>query len=129
MEAKDLRIGNLLECYIETDKLGWVHFPIDWQDIRECEEENMSFNKSHRPIPLTEEWVLKFEEFEKTDKEGTPCFFNGDNIMLFNRGSYFDAYLHSEYNGNVFFATRLFHVHQLQNFYHTIEKQELTIKE
>jgi hypothetical protein len=123
MKAKDLRIGNITSAGVVNEILQdrfYVHdgessLKSTWFDIK--------------PIPLTEEWLLKFEEFSKTDKEGTPCFFNGDNIMLFDRGGCFDAYLHSEVDGSVFFATRLFHVHQLQNFYHAIEKQELTIKE
>jgi hypothetical protein len=132
MEAKELRIGNLVDfrgqtetvyqiinsgvCFFRgTTKKGVITQSYIWEAIK--------------PIPLTEEWVLKFEQFGKTDKEGTPCFFNGDNIMLFDRGGCFDAYLHSEVNGDLFFAARLFYVHQLQNFYHAIEKEELTIKE
>jgi hypothetical protein len=120
MEAKDLRIGNFVVTNFKREKevtdIDHVSFIED-------------FMKLYDPIPLTEEWLLKFEQFGKTDIEGTPCFFNGDNIMLFDRKDYFDAYLHSEVDGSVFFATRLFHVHQLQNFYYAIEKQELTIKE
>jgi hypothetical protein len=130
MEAKDLRIGNLVNhsvfgnCKITALDYEMICIQRNDEDIKEWFD-----TIEYRPILLTEEWLLKFEEFTKTDKEGTPCFFNGDNIMLFDRGSYFDAYLHSEYNGNVFFATRLFYVHQLQNFYHSIERQDLTIKE
>lgn len=129
MEAKDLRIGNLV-MYSDNSTIftvsGLHEFGMDcFDDVEETYIEYDQFEG----ISLTEEWVLKFEQFDKTDKEGTPCFFNGDNIMLFDRGGCFDAYLHSEVDGSVFFATRLFYVHQLQNFYHAIEKQELTIKE
>lgn len=138
MEAKDLRIGNLVFYkniswvkinqegeYEDYEEPHMIHLvKIQPQDLLVIEKDN----RKCKPISLTEEWVLKFEQFDKTDKEGTPCFFNGDNIMLFDRGGCFDAYLHSEVDGSVFFATRLFYVHQLQNFYHVIEKQELTIK-
>jgi hypothetical protein len=112
-------IGSIVGTFTDEN-----YFELDLRDL----EIIQSGHSKSRPIPLTDEWILRFQEFNETDKEGTPCFFNGDNIMLFDRGSYFDAYLHSEYNGNVFFATRLFYVHQLQNFHHAIEKQDLTIR-
>lgn len=128
MEAKDFRIKNLVLlkdineiATIEGITIKGIFYDTNTRSgscTYDCLE----------PIPLTEEWLLKCEEFSKTDKDGTPCFFNGDNIMLFDRNGYFDAYLHSELDGSVFFATRLFYVHQFQNFYHSIEKQELTIK-
>jgi hypothetical protein len=119
INAKELRLGN---CLLNAQDENY--FEVDLRDL----EIIQSGHSKSRPIKLTEEWLSKFEYFSKTDKEGTPCFFNGDNIMLFDRVGYFDAYLHSEYDGNVFFATRLFYIHQLQNFYHAIEKKELTIK-
>jgi hypothetical protein len=119
INAKELRLGN---CLLNAQDENY--FEVDLRDL----EIIQSGHSKSRPIPLTDEWILRFQEFGETDKEGIPCFFNGDNIMLFDRGSYFDAYLHSEYNGNVFFATRLFYVHQLQNFHHAIEKQDLTIR-
>lgn len=131
MEVKDLRIGNFVYGVSDRiEKISYITEKYVKTNLLKIDAESQLLEyKDIEQIPLTEEWVLKFEQFDKTDKEGTPCFFNGDNIMLFDRGGCFDAYLHSEVNGDIFFATRLFYVHQLQNFYHAIERQELTIKE
>lgn len=125
MKANELRINNYVYPF---DDINYVDCKILFRDSILVSAKDLDDTSNLYPIPLTDEWILRFEEFNETDKEGTPCFFNGDNIMLFDRKGYFDAYLHSEYNGNVFFATRLFYVHQLQNLYHSIEKQDLTIR-
>lgn len=39
MEAKELRIGNYLEYFIETDNLGWQPTKIDWQDLKRLSEQ------------------------------------------------------------------------------------------
>ena len=74
---------------------------------------------------LTKEFILGIEYFGETEKEGEPCLFNGDNIMLFNRKGYFDAYLHSEYDGSVFYAARLFTQDHFRNFYLGIERIDI----
>jgi hypothetical protein len=120
IQSNELRIGNLLECYIGTDNIGWVHFPIDWQDIRECEEENISFNKSHRPISLTEEWLLKFGFSE----------FGGCNEKDFTDGIY-NVFINSLGEINFYFFRenewfqKIDYVHELQNLYFALTKTEL----
>lgn len=79
-------------------------------------------------MELTEEWILATGYFDKTDKEGEPCLFNGDNMMLFENKGCYDAYLHSEYDGSVFFAVRLFSREELRNLYLGIEKIDINEK-
>jgi hypothetical protein len=54
---------TVLEYYIEETN-EWLPTVMDWQDIRNCVEDNTDFNKWHRSIPLTEkiltEWCGAF---------------------------------------------------------------------
>lgn len=74
MRAQELRIGNLVECFgireviaIKKNKIkvqhesNKGHFIIEWVPIDSL---------SLKPIPLTEEWLLKFGfEYEDSKKE------------------------------------------------------------
>ena len=111
IHSNELRIGNYLEYYIPTDDLGWQTTQADWQDIRLCHEQNESFNLENRPIPLTEEWLLKFG-FEN-EKE------NHFNIGWFSIWKCNDMFL-CDKNGVI-----LKTVHQLQNLYFSIYQTEL----
>ena len=44
----ELRVGNTIEYFIETDNLGWQKTTVDWQDIKWCSEQNESFNELTR---------------------------------------------------------------------------------
>jgi hypothetical protein len=74
---------------------------------------------------LTKEFILSTGYFGETEK-GDPCLFNGDNIMLFDRKAYFDAYLHSEYYDGVFFLCRLFSQDHFRNFYLGIDRLDIS---
>jgi len=74
------------------------------------------------PIPLTEEWLLKFgfENLSLTPKfDGSKCnftfYWEVDEIVL--RENYEDI-----------FITRISYVHQLQNLYFALTGEELEIK-
>lgn len=78
---------------------------------------------------LTEEFILATGYFGRTEKDGVPSLFNGDNIMLaireYKTTKYFDAYLHSEVDGSVFFAVCLRTEEEFRNFYLGIEKIDI----
>jgi hypothetical protein len=74
---------------------------------------------------LTEKFILESGYFGKSVYDEIPCLFNGDNILLFDKGGFFDAYLHSEGDGSIFFAVRLFNINEFKNFYLGIEKVKL----
>jgi len=118
IHSNELRIGNYLEYYIPTDDLGWQTTQVDWQDIRLCQEQNESFNLENRPIPLTEEWLMKF---------GFNSKFSGYrkvNLRLVN-------FLETETIYHVFFKNSLIktiqYVHELQNVYFALTNTELTL--
>ena len=78
---------------------------------------------------LTEEFILNTGYFGRTEHEGVPSLFNGDNIMLVIREykdiKYFDAFLHCEASGNVHFAVTLRTEDEFRNFYLGIEKIDI----
>jgi hypothetical protein len=114
MKANELRIGNYVNEWSAADKKYYVDkIDVDLlrgiiEDWTECQ-----------PIPLTEEWLLKFG-FEKN---------------VFNRWVHwnFDLLLHED--GEWFESDELpmfiflKHVHQLQNLYFALTGEELTLKE
>ena len=108
IKANELRIGNYVKAVIDiTDgfKTG---------DLVEitciCDDAN-----DFEPIPLTEEWLLKFG-FEKTgsfySKNNLEFYVNGNSDVRFHM----DDYRHIVLN----------YVHQLQNLYFALTGEELT---
>ena len=111
MKANELRIGNWYD-----------HNGIPKQATPNTIEEVWESERSWcKPIPLTEEWLLKFG-FEK-EKENYSWYFKGKVIInVFNDVAY---------KLNTGGCTRyepFKHVHQLQNLYFALTGEELTIK-
>jgi hypothetical protein len=141
MEANELRIGN----YVTEEVLGKcevyeIHYDTVWVLVNnitiEGKENTRSFHLSINhlnPIPLTEEWLLKFgfkeqigfskiigldllKSFEvaHNDLDKWYCYFRN-----FNKGLLDDF---------VLLRSDLKHVHQIQNLYFALTNEELTIK-
>ena len=115
IHSNELRIGNYLEYYNPTDDVGWQTTQADWQDIRLCHEQNESFNLENRPIPLTEEWLLKFG---LSKENGYPYKFNKGYLKIRN-GVFFFKYHDIEVD--------LPFVHQLQNLNFALTGVELHV--
>lgn len=129
MNTNELRIGNwvsekVLGCrqVVTVDPL---YFGINTgQGIYSIEHNNLE------PIPLTEEWLLKFG-FEKVNNELTniaplnlPCTFNLPNTPFsFCQGKL----ILTTSTGD--FCVNTEYVHQLQNLYFALVGEELKIKE
>jgi hypothetical protein len=120
MNAKDLRIGN---WYMFADNEG-----ICYRTIKEIKHNDFGFFSDFdgvnfgicKPIPLTEEWLLKF----------------GFSEMLYGWWSN-KIFLTKDENGGIWFyyngttqteAFELKSVQQLQNLYFALTGEELTIK-
>jgi hypothetical protein len=104
MKASELRIGNYV--YFE-DKLLKFDFEMGW---------NFDYIK---PIPLTEEWLLKFG-FEKDG-----IYYENAHLQLSKMTSKngYDCYC-TDLDFSIF-MTELKHVHQLQNLYFALTNEEL----
>ena len=106
MDAKELRIGNYI-------LFGVINEPI--KITGGIDEKNTTIQMA-KPIPLTEEWLLKFG-FSKYGRLNT-----NDNFKLI-----YDYDLSTFYLDDI--GLELKHVHQLQNLYFALTGKELTIKQ
>ena len=102
MKNTELRIGNLLMWFNEV-------MPVDVNDLMNLGEAV--------PIPLDEEWLVKFG-FEKTGLH----FYKEDFFLIWNSvDEEFDFRYSNKGIGIAF-------VHTLQNLHHILTNEELTIK-
>ena len=143
MKATELRIGNLVNGVL-TQK----PYIIDAWALREMESGNYQNSqdtetKVFEPIPLTEEWLLKFGfcawDDKKTiytltrtiDKYNTDCFrfwFKSDKLVF----DYIQDEVHptdSIYDDKNIIRLNIKYVHTLQNLYFALTGEELKLKE
>lgn len=128
MEVKNLRIGNFIltnNKIIEIDFLTPYAIGYNNGNIGS----NNSLLDNFKPIPLTEEWLLKFD-FVK-DRE---CFYknfsNQGEFILFSNKT--PVALANRIVKPFYFTCKtiveLEYVHQLQNIYFALTGEELEIK-
>lgn len=121
MKANELRIGNWISSTWSSDKDGLWRVQ-DAQCIMDVDLHERIYN----PIPLTEEWLLKFgfkgEErfFEINDNAFRVVKYISVPGWGFRIGMSNDEFL---------MLTRIEYVHQLQNLYFALTGEELTVKE
>ena len=112
MKANELRIGNYVLAEVGLPMLQ-IHY-ITASDILAY------YNNAVKclPIPITEEWLLKFGA-----EENNSFYINGYNfsIHLESGNLSFD---HGEYTD----LATIKYVHQLQNLYFALTGEELTVK-
>jgi hypothetical protein len=121
MKASELRLGN----WVEQPNEGVTKVTSILNDLQIITETEYVDNYC-RPIPLTEEWLLRFGfTYKKTDKAN--CY----TLHFFSVNFVTDG----RYKGKVFIRVANFnpdinnflYVHQLQNLYHALTGEELTI--
>lgn len=128
MKASDLRKGNYVTNEpLDIFKTGFVIVEarnIYELAVHESGQESEYYSKHFKPIQLTEEWLLNFGF-----KEGRKMIKHPDVFIQFSekrRGVYF---ITIEIEGNErHFVKDIQHVHQLQNLYHALTGEELTLK-
>jgi hypothetical protein len=123
IEAKELRIGNLIKwTLLNGNKSKANEVELICKDGINIKGVSFLF-KEIEPIPLTEEWLIKFGFEEHTTnhkyyKFGCAIFRGlGDSINRF----YYHRSGHSK-------CIEIKYVHQLQNLYFALTNEELTIK-
>lgn len=120
MKANELRIGNLLDLHGQED-YKVIGLDPKYITVKHKNHESTDDGSNLLPIPLTEEWLLKFG-FEKDDvgwvinmnKETQLA--SGDEDSVWYIGS-------SIYWGEV--PQNIKHVHTLQNLYFALTGEEL----
>lgn len=121
MEAKELRIGNLIQS-IHGDNCTCTEVDLD---LFEALNNDQYSEYDLIPIILTEEWLLKFG-FEKYDDGGE---LNGNDCFYGIKKTGIVIGLTPKFNLSGYRpAKRIIYVHQLQNLYFALTGNELEIK-
>ena len=141
MRTRELRIGNFVE-YQRNDILTELKQVkgVDWGGdsifIEYYSQDGSQYpiNKKHfKPIPLTEEWLVKFG-FKIDEYKG---FDRGSHNVVYSIGSFNIAieddnfYLWFEVDEDNWYnvkSVKVDFVHQLQNLYFALTQEELKIK-
>ena len=128
IKPNELRVGNKLHYFIGEEGVEWEVTTVDWQDIQWCSEDEEGFNKGHRPIRLTTEWLINFGY---TKRESSVCnhWWNGLNNITHD---WLVDITEMHDNGQFFYRNAkhvIKHVHQLQNLYFSLTGEELTFNE
>jgi len=144
MEVKELRIGNIVDMkYINFGSDG-SHWEPNTFQIKDFEYIN-NFPDNYKPIPLTEEWLVKFgfcqEGSESGDDGGMElgtapmekdklCFLWQPRKGRYTDKSQIGLWITKNYGSDGFkLSIKLVkYVHQLQNLYFALTGKELVIK-
>ena len=122
MRTRELRIGNYVSHYVGDDLKVDVIADVGYHLLSSAKSitsrKDSDVIKSLEPIPLTEEWLLKFG-FDKLEGWDDTFFFqlNDVQILEYNVSGY-------DYDG-----VNIKHVHQLQNLYFALTGEELKLKD
>ena len=118
MNANELRLGNyvMIHDYAKGNRQQTV------EELGVCQV-NLLDEQYCTPIPLTEEWLLKFG-FETWETEVSLQIY--DFWQLYNlKIAIYKGNFYTDINAKKIFIK---HVHQLQNLYFALTSEELTIK-
>jgi hypothetical protein len=118
MEARELRIGNLVKYKGDIHPVTSIDSTINWVYLNENIDCSLY---SIEPVILTEEWILKFG-FEYVDYAGSYCY-KDHLIDETHEGFVFNLFCSNDKDCIV----KIKYVHQLQNLYFTLTGEELTL--
>lgn len=121
MKANEVRLGNWVDFKESVSGKNWGNVTIDRNFFNHYDK-----NWVYEPIPLTEEWLVKFGFYQ--EKEGN---FNLDvieDVGLYSRIYDNPFMFFLDVDSGVIELNHIKHVHQLQNLYHALTGKELTIK-
>ena len=126
MKANEFRIGNLIhvKTIVESAKVMSItpRFFSSLAGGRSFEDQanNLELAEHYLPIPLTEEWLLKFGFERSVAKRNSNIFtLMGEGISIFKEKGYW----YSTFTQR----SSIKHVHQLQNLYFTLTGEELVL--
>lgn len=133
MKANELRIGNLIQ------ELDYTIIQLDYDIIYELIEGIKELDY-YEPIPLTEEWLLKFgfTNYEWCDDCAFIKIHGGHLMARLLKGKWIltktrvtkdrDGHMTNGHD-KIVKDDLIKHVHQLQNLYFSLTGEELEIKE
>lgn len=122
MKVNELRNDNWVSCIYNGLSKDVQVYDFDRKEIQHTDEGTKPLAiRRFDPIPLTEEWLLKFG-FKKSK--------NRYELKCFSLGKYpKDGSIYLTHTSNNDMYTDILFVHQLQNLYFALTGSELTIKE
>jgi len=120
MKANEIRIGNYVDCVNKRHNEKYIEI-----ESVTCEKINVEFREYSlsdcKPIPLTEDWLLKFG-FMTNGNYWTNLVIDLDYIT---QEDYFEYEIQFPFLDWV--KRDLKYVHQLQNLYFALTGEELTL--
>jgi len=114
MKATELRIGNYVYPF---DDINLVDEKIIFRDFVKVSVKDLSDTNHLYPIPITEEWLLKFG-FKKHKAWDDSFYYLKSDVDIFE---YLSGFEHNDFH--------IKYVHQLQNLYFALTGEELKFKE
>lgn len=115
MKATELRIGNYVNAYLGAPISENLLTIVTASTFLDMDKDNKT---TYNPIPLTEEWLLRFG-FENSSSFGVEYYEIGKLTIC---QSDCLAYIEDLY------GIEVKHVHQLQNLYFALTGEELQLK-
>ena len=126
MEAKELRIGNY---YIDIDDKLTELSGYELYEMTIKENTESLGETEFRPIPLTEEWLVKFGFYYGDSVDYGYLWLKCKMGEFYVRPSYLGGfYWGFDYNNEINGQNNIKHVHQLQNLYFALTNEELKLK-
>jgi hypothetical protein len=121
MKANELRIGN----WVQTDKGRQYQIDLSWYECCKDSTEGRDIQLDTHPIPLTEEWLVKFgiNNVSQTNWIYYQTKIGYYNITIEN--GVFKFWLAD--CDDCGYSIDIISVHQLQNLYFALTGEELTI--
>jgi hypothetical protein len=116
MEARELRISNLV--YSNGEVVQIVQIERRYKEVYRIND--VDNNQALKPIPLTEEWLLKFGFKWKNHS------LNNDKIRIYSFKGNGDYSAHFTMGSNLI-DIELKYVHQLQNLVYALTGKELEL--
>ena len=114
MKANELRIGNyVIEDYMSYNGIKQKEVEVSFK--------NLVSHDSLKPIPLTEEWLVKFG-FDVENKKG-----NNNDFNVYRKGEFTFNTNHGWWFSHNILKLQPQFVHQLQNLYFALIGTELTL--
>ena len=144
MEAKELRIGNYVhhkantwssrvDTHPNNKSFDFIWDESDWYGL--CQ--GLMFLEYIEPIPITEEWLLRFG-FEENDGMYNNFVIPCDEVGSKHSARYVKSpfedengwfYNNDQSDASCYEIRKIEHVHQLQNLYFALTGNELKLKE
>lgn len=127
IQANELRIGNKI-LYTHPEYESLIN-TVTVEDIEQCLIDNCGFNKIHAPILLTEEILLKcgfVKSIRMTESWGELWDYSIYGIVTYIKSSTQISYVLKTEDIHKKIISHKY-LHQLQNLYFALTKQELKI--